>query len=138
MAESGLTSTALTSEDLNKIGVITRKWARKKKAELIASVIRAGLVDTGKLRDSIRSGVRTRYGEAHTIWFKYEWYGLFHDVGSTGVGRQKMNLPAKHWMARLISGDQLSELTEELSGFYAELAIKSINIEIKNSYGKNG
>ena len=128
MAKDVLTGPALTQQDLNEIAAITRKWAREKKKHRIANVSKMGLVDTGKLLASIRSGVRTSQGEAHTIWFKYEYYGLFHDKGADNVGRGKIKLPAKHWMAKHIYGPNVEDLLEELSEFYMELSIKSIQL----------
>lgn len=129
MARDVFTGPGLTQEDLNKISAITRKWAREKRAQLIANVSKFGLVDSGTLLNSIKSGVRTRDGEVNTIWFSYQFYGMFHDKGAVNVGRGKMNLPAKHWMSKYVYGSNLNELLEDLSQFYSELAIKAIKIE---------
>lgn len=118
---------ALTQKELNEIGAITRKWAREKKKALINNVSKLGLVDTGKLMKSIRSGVRTSQGEAHTIWFKYEYYGLFHDKGTDRAGRNNnVKIPAKHWMAKHIYGPNVEDLLEELAKYYADISINSI------------
>jgi hypothetical protein len=128
MARDVLTGPALTNEDLNEIAAITRKWTREKKKHLVANLSTLGLVRTGELIDSVRAGVRTRQGEAHTIWFKYKYYGLFHDKGAENVGRNHINLPAKHWMAQHIYGPNLDDLLEELANYYQEVAINSIKL----------
>lgn len=128
MAKSGIEGPVLTQQDLNEIAAITRKWTREKKKHLIANVSKLGLVKTGKLINSIRAGVRTSRGEAHTIWFKYEYYGLFHDKGAQNAGRNNIDLPAKHWMARHIYGPNVDELLDELSKYYMDLSIKTIQL----------
>lgn len=126
MARDVNTGPALTQNDLNQISAITRKWARDKKKFLIANVAKLGLVDTGELMNSIKSGVRTSQGEAHTIWFKYQYYGLFHDKGAEKARRAKIKLPARHWMAKHIYGENVDDLLQELSEFYMDLSIKTI------------
>lgn len=122
-------SRVLTAEDLKRIEAITKKWAENKRLELAQNISNSGLVRSGELMRSLRSGIRMQYGETTTIYFKYKWYGLFHDKGANNVGRGQITLPAKHWMARYIYGNQLEDLLTSLSEFYEELAINSIKID---------
>jgi hypothetical protein len=128
MARDVLQGPALTQENLNEIAAITRKWTRDKKKFLVANLSRLGLVKTGEIMKSVRAGVRTRQGEAHTIWFKYKYYGLFHDKGAENAGRNHIDLPAKHWMAQHIYGPNLDDLLESLADYYQEVAINSIKL----------
>lgn len=128
MARDVLTGPALTQQDLNEIAAITRKFAREKKKHLISNLSSMGLEKTGELIRSVRSGVRSSNGEAQAIWFKYKYYGFFHDKGANNVGRGKIKLPARHWMARHLYGPDLDELTTELANYYGEVALRAIKI----------
>lgn len=128
MAKDIFSGPALTQQDLNEIGAITRKFAREKKKHLISNLSALGLVKTGELIRSVRSGVRSSYGEAQAIWFKYKYYGLFHDKGADNVGRARVKLPARHWMASHLYGPDLDELTTELANYYGDVALRAIKI----------
>jgi hypothetical protein len=120
----------LTTKELNEMAAIARKWAAERKMDLIMSINSLGLVRSSKLLNSVKSGVRLKAGEIQSIYFKYEWYGLFHDKGAVNVGRGKVNLPARHWMAPKVYGAKLDELLESLSEYYAELTINAMKLDI--------
>jgi len=126
MANDGLSGPALTQDDLNEITAISRTWAKERKNVLIANISRLGLVRTRELLNSVKSGVRSRQGEANTIYFKYKYYGLFLDKGAENVGRNHVTISARHWFSQYVYGQQLDELLESLAGYYSELALKTI------------
>lgn len=119
----------LTSQQLDELDEIVRAWAKERKSELIGTIRQLGLTRTMTLLRSIRSGVRSFQGEAHTIYFKYQYYGLFHEVGATNVGRGKINLPARHWLRNDLYGRNLEKLIESISEMYAEFAVNAIKID---------
>ena len=121
---------ALTLQELNEINAIVRKWAMERQHELIANVKALGLVRTGKLLKSIKATVQMSQGEASAIKFKYQYYGLFHDVGAKNVGRGKIDLPAGHWMARhIINDEKIGQLLDQLSNYYMTIMINAIKID---------
>lgn len=122
-------SPGLSAQELKQLENITRAWARDRVAILKGNVSALGLVKTGTLQRSIRGGVRLSYGEVSTIWFKYQYWGLFHDKGAQNVGRGKITLPAQHWMARFIYGPQLDELLDKLSDFYVDVTLNTIKLD---------
>ena len=122
-------SQGLTSAELKKIEEITKKWAQERVSILKGNIQSLGLVRSGTLLRSIRGGVRMSYGEAQTIWFKYQYWGLFHDKGAQNVGRGNITLPAQHWMARYIYGDQLDDLLDQLGEYYVTVTLNSIKLD---------
>jgi hypothetical protein len=120
---------ALTVQEISEINMLAKKWAADRKMHLIRNVQSLGLVRSGKLVRSIKSGIRLSYGELNAIYFKYEWYGLFHEKGASNVGRQRVNLPAKHWLAPYVYGEELDSLVEELSEFYMNIAVRTVRID---------
>ncbi len=122
----------LTKQEIEEINAIVRKWTAERQQKLIANLSSLGLNRTGQLIRSVKSGVRLKYGEVDSIYFKYEWYGLFHDKGADNVGRGKVSLPARHWMAQHVYGNQLQLLMDKLSEYYTSVTINALKIEIKD------
>lgn len=122
----------LSKQEIEEINMIVRKWTAERQQKLVANLAALGLDRTGQLIRSVKSGVRLRFGEVDSIYFKYEWYGLFHDKGAENVGRGKVTLPARHWMAQHVYGNNLEELMKKLSEYYTEVTINALKIEIKD------
>jgi hypothetical protein len=119
----------LTKQEIEEINQIARTWTAQRQMQLVQNLQSMGLVRTGKLIRSVKAGIRLSYGELNSIYFKYEWYGLFHEKGAENVGRGNIVLPARHWLAPYVYGNQLQELVDKLSEYYMNVTVNALRID---------
>lgn len=113
--------------DLKKARALARKFGEATVTEMMMNIQNLDLIDRGVLINSIKAGVRTKYGFVDRVQFTYEFYGKFFEYGAENAFGKGVDLPALHWRNEAISKN-MDSLNEDFAEFYASLIADEIDI----------
>jgi hypothetical protein len=122
----------LTPEELAEINKISRQFAKeirkqlanqinsldlRSQAEVFERIKSRNQVDV-HLAESFKTRIKRRFGQVDSIHWSYNWYGLFHDVGTP-------TLPATNWSDKVVT-PRLKMFENRLVQFYTNVAVDAI------------
>jgi hypothetical protein len=114
--------------DLKEARELAKKHGTAVLNEMHYNIADLDLVDKGNLLNSLKVSIRTKSGEVAKIEFQYEWYGIVQERGAENLFGKGINLQPSVWRDNAIDLHQ-EEVEREFSEFYAEIALKQIEID---------
>lgn len=129
----------LTPQELKEIDLLVRSFGSKTKDSLAMQINKLGLRSRAEvfskikesnnvkkhLAESFKVKYKRRFGQVDSVIFTYNWYGLFHDIGTDNAFGTGVNLPKLDWKAAVIN-PAANKLANHLQKFYANAAVRAI------------